>query len=115
MTSYRNIYAHVVYIAELVWLPVVSDRLFKCFLSTPVSATLFLHYRNDEDIGGILLWTPAQRSLSEVHVVLRMLFFIYFLWTPHVPAQVNGGSRNLYTWWTLSVNREVTTWIFSWS
>ena len=59
VTSYRNIYAHVVYIAELVWLPVVSDRLFKCFLSTPVSATLFLHYRNDEDIGGILLWTPA--------------------------------------------------------
>ena len=30
-------------------------------------------------------------------------------------AQVNGGSRNFYTWWTLSVNREVTTWIFSWS
>jgi len=28
--------------------------------------------------------------------------------------QVNGGSRNFYTWWTLSVklNREVTTWIF---
>ena len=30
-------------------------------------------------------------------------------------AQVNGGSRNFYKWWILSVNREVTTWIFSWS
>ena len=27
----------------------------------------------------------------------------------------NGGSRKFYTWWTLSVVREVTTWIFSWS
>ena len=33
----------------------------------------------------------------------------------YAPAQVNGGSRNFYTWWTLSVNREVTTSIFSWS
>ena len=47
--------------------------------------------------------------------VLRMLFFIYFLWPPYAPAQVNGGSRNFYTWWTLIVNREVTTWIFFWS
>ena len=39
----------------------------------------------------------------------------YFLWPPYAPAQVNGGSRNFYTWWTLSANREVTTWIFSWS
>jgi len=28
---------------------------------------------------------------------------------------VNGGSQKFYTWWTLSVIREVTTWIFSWS
>ena len=42
--------------------------------------------------------------------------FIYlFLWPPYSPAQVNGGSRKFYTWWTLSVVREVTTWIFSWS
>jgi len=41
--------------------------------------------------------------------------FIYFLWPPYAPAQINGGSRKFYTWWTLSVNREVTTWIFSWS
>ena len=45
--------------------------------------------------------------------VLRMLFIYFFLWPPYAPAQVNGGMRNFYTWWTLSVNREVTTWIFS--
>jgi len=62
------------------------------------------------------LWTPAQRSLSYVHVMFCECYFsIYFLWPPYAPAQVNGGSRKFYTWWTLSVNREVTTWIFSWS
>ena len=40
------------------------------------------------------------------------LVLFVFLWPPYAPAQVNGGSRNFYTWWTLSVNREVTTWIF---
>jgi len=25
------------------------------------------------------------------------------------------GSQKFYTWWISSVNREVTTWIFSWS
>jgi len=59
------------------------------------------------------LWTPAQRSLSEVHVMFcECYLFIYFLWPPYAPAQVNGGSRNFYTWWTLSVNREVTTSIY---
>ena len=47
------------------------------------------------------------------------IFLFIFLWPPYAPAEVNGGSRNFYTWWTLSVNREVTTWIvavlFSWS
>jgi len=63
-----------------------------------------------------LLWTPAQRSLSEVHVMFcECYFFYFFLWPPYAPAEVNGGSRNFYTWWSLSVNREVTTWIFSWS
>ena len=61
------------------------------------------------------LWTPAQRSLSEVHVMFCECYFIYFLWPPYAPAQVNRDSQNFYTWWTLSVNREVTTWIFSWS
>ena len=37
-----------------------------------------------------------------------LLFLIYYLWPPYAPAQVNGGSRNFYTWWTLSVNRVVT-------
>jgi len=43
------------------------------------------------------------------------MFFIYFLWPPYAPALVNVVSRKFYTWWTLSVNRKVTTWIFSWS
>ena len=65
----------------------------------------------------LLLWTPAQRSLSEVHVIFCQCIYlsIYFLWPFYAPALVNGGSRKFYTWWTLSVNREVTTWIFSWS
>jgi len=50
------------------------------------------------------------RPLS-IAYVLQMLF----LWPPYALAQVNGGSQNFYTWWTSSVNREVTTWIFSWS
>ena len=41
--------------------------------------------------------------------------FYIFLWPPYSPALVNGGSRKFYTWWTLSVIEEVTTWIFSWS
>jgi len=45
----------------------------------------------------------------------NVTLFIYFLWPPYASALVNVGSRNFYTWWTLSVNREVTTWIFSWS
>jgi len=39
-------------------------------------------------------------------------YFLIFFMGPYAPAQVKGGSRNFYTWWTLSVNREVTTWIF---
>ena len=42
----------------------------------------------------------------------NVIYLFIFLWPPYAPAQVNGGSRNFYTWWTLSVNREVTTWIF---
>jgi len=45
-----------------------------------------------------------------------MLFYLFiFIWPPYAPAQVNGGSRNFYTWWISSVNREVTTWIYTWS
>jgi len=44
-----------------------------------------------------------------------VIILFIFLWPHYAPAQVNGGLRNFYTWWTLSVNREVTTWIFSWS
>ena len=43
------------------------------------------------------------------------VFFKFFLWPPYSPALVNGGSRKFYTWWILSVIREVSSWIFSWS
>ena len=44
-----------------------------------------------------------------------MLFiYLFFLWPPYSPALVNGGSRKFYTRWTLSVIREVSSWIFSW-
>ena len=36
------------------------------------------------------------------------MFFI-FLWPPYSPALVNGSSRKFYTWWILSVIREVTS------
>jgi len=61
--------------------------------------------------GRLLSVAWAKSMLCFANVIL----FIYFLWPPYAPALVNGGSRNFYTWWTLSVNREVTTWIFSWS
>ena len=64
----------------------------------------------------ILLGTPAQRSLSEVRVMFYECYFLLiFLMATYAPAQVYGGSQNFYTWWTLTVNREVTTWVFSWS
>ena len=54
--------------------------------------------------------------MSEAMLCLaNVIFYIYFLWPPYAPAQVNGGSRNFYTWWTLSVITKVTAWIFSWS
>jgi len=43
------------------------------------------------------------------------VYLFIFLWLPYPLALVNGGSRKFYRWWTLSVIREVTTWIFSWS
>jgi len=49
----------------------------------------------------------ARSAKAGVHVIFcQCFFFIYFF---------NGGSRKFYTWWTLSVIREVTTWIISWS
>ena len=52
--------------------------------------------------------------LSDLELCFANVIF-FFLWPPYAPAQVNGGSWNFYTWCTLSVNREVTTSIFSWS
>ena len=54
-------------------------------------------------------------SVSGRPCYILPMFFIYlfiFLWPPYSPALVNGGSRKFYTWWTLSVIEEVTTWIF---
>ena len=61
-----------------------------------------------------LLWMPAQRKRASM-LYFANVFFLFFLWPPYSPALVNGGSRKFYTWWTLSVIEEVTTWIFSWS
>ena len=43
------------------------------------------------------------------------VYLFIFLWPPYSPALLNGGSRKFDTWWTLSVIREVSYWIFSWS
>ena len=74
----------------------------------------YLNNQPNSDLAFYGRLLTAQRSLSEVHVMFCECYFI-FLWPPYAPAQVNRGSQNFYTWWTLSVNREVTTWIFSWS
>jgi len=65
----------------------------------------------------ILLWAPAQRKRATMLYFANVfyLFIYFFLWPPYSPALVNGGSRKFYTWCTLSVIREVSTWIFSWS
>ena len=47
--------------------------------------------------------------------ILPMFYLFIFLWPPYSPALVYGSSRKFYTWWTLSVIRELTTWFFSWS
>ena len=58
----------------------------------------------------------ARSAQAGDHVIFCQCFIYFiFLWPPYSPALVNGGSRKFYTWWTSSVIREVTTWIFSWS
>jgi len=57
------------------------------------------------------LWTPAQRKRATM-LYFANVFYLFFLWPPNSPALVNGGSRKFYTWWTLSVIREVSSWIF---
>jgi len=58
---------------------------------------------------------PLSVAWAKSMLCFAYIIFLYFLWPPYAPALVNGGSRNFYTWWTLSVNRQVTTCIFSWS
>ena len=50
-------------------------------------------------------------QLERIPLYFANVFFI-FLWPPYFPALVNGDSRKFYTWWTLNVVREVTTWMF---
>ena len=53
---------------------------------------------------------------KSMHVMFYECYFIYlFFMAALCLGPGYRGSRNFYTWWTLSVNREVTTWIFSWS
>ena len=58
----------------------------------------------------------TRKRVSMLHfanVYLLIYLFIYFhFWPPYSPALVNGSSRKFYTWWILSVIREVTTWFF---
>ena len=61
------------------------------------------------------LWAPAQLKRATMLYFANVFYLFIFLWPPYSPALVNGGSRKFYTWWTFSVIREVTTWIFSWS
>ena len=82
--------------------------------------TSWVSLRSVHSCNYIILPTYYGRPLS-VAWAKSMLYFAnvfflnLFLWPPYAPAQVNGGSRKFYMFWTLSVNREVTTWIFSWS
>jgi len=64
-----------------------------------------------------LVYTYNGRLLRPLSVSGRPCYILpmFFLWPPYSPALVNGGSRKFYTWWTLSVIREVSSWIFSWS
>ena len=78
-----------------------------CFLS----ASLYFSKR------GAYYGRPLSVSGRPCYILPMFFFylFIFFLWPPYSPALVNGGSRKFYTWWTLSVIREVSSCIFSWS
>ena len=54
-------------------------------------------------------------SVSGRPCYILPMFFLFIFYGRLSPALVNGGSRKFYTWWTLSVIREVSSWIFSWS
>ena len=111
-------------VASLIRVLVVVDHT----MSTPLQRSTklkishwyfdqFLYFiKTSSSVKNILnkLWAPAQHKRASMLYFANVLF-IYFLWPHYSPALVNGSSRKFYTWWTLSVIREVTTWIFSWS
>ena len=89
---------------------------------TSERSTLFSFSRFEQDSRNDLLHRACYGRLLSVAWAKSMLYFanvfylFIFLWQPYVPALFNGGSRKFYTWWTLRVNKEVTsTLIFSWS
>ena len=69
----------------------------------------------------VCVWTtthygrPLSVSGRPCYILPMFIYLFIFLWPPYSPALVNGGSRKFYTWWTLSVIKEVSSWIFSWS
>ena len=70
--------------------------------------TSWVSLRSVHSCNYIILPTYYGRPLS-VAWAKSMLYFAnvfflnLFLWPPYAPAQVNGGSRKFYTYWTLSV------------
>ena len=64
-----------------------------------------------------IIMDAAQRKPASMLYFANVFIYLFinFLWPPYSPALINGGLRKFYMWWTLSVIREVTTWIFSWS
>ena len=55
---------------------------------------------------------PLSVAWAKSMLYFANVYLFLFLWPPYSPSLVNGGSRKFYTWWPLSVNWEVTTWIF---
>jgi len=53
-------------------------------------------------------------SVSGRPCYILPMFYLFFM-AALFSGPGNGSSRKFYTWWILSVIREVTTWIFSWS
>ena len=42
------------------------------------------------------LWTPARRKRASMLYFANVFIYLFILWPPYSPAQVNGGSRKFY-------------------
>ena len=86
-------------------------------LQTPEIHASFYFFRNLAWPHTLKFFKTYGRPLSVAWAKYMLCFanvIFLFIFYGRLMAQVNGGSRNFYTRWTLSVNREVTTWIISW-